>query len=77
MADERTRLIELSMIRYREDHDQDYIYFWIEKYNNEMVSEVFDTEDDALNWYKNISESMNNEGANWKIHKLDRPVSDS
>ena len=76
MATERTRLIELSMIRYREDHDQDYIYFWVEKFNNEMVSEVFDTEEDALQWYKNISESMNNEGTNWKIHKLDRSTPD-
>lgn len=58
--------MELSMVRYRDDHDQDYIYFWIEKFNNEMVSEVFETEEDAMNWYKDISAKM--EG--WKIKKL-------
>ena len=68
MATERARLIELSMIRYREDHDQDYIYFWIEKFNSEMVSAVFDTEEDALQWYEDIK--AKSASAEWNIRKL-------
>lgn len=75
MATERARLIELVMVRYREDHDQDYIYFWVEKHNNEMVSDVFETQEDALNWYKMISEKAN-EGTHWTLQKLDRTISD-
>lgn len=77
MAVERARLIELSMIRYRDDHDSEYIYFWVEKFNNERVSDVYETEQDAMNWYKNVCEKMNNEGVHWTIQKLDRPISDS
>lgn len=64
------RLIELAMVRYRDDHDSEYIYFWIEKLNNEMVSEVFDNEEDALEWYKKISQAMNDSNKTWKIRKL-------
>lgn len=60
MVCERTGLIELSLIRYRDDHDSEYIYFWIEKFNNDIVSDVYETKEDALNWYANICESMNN-----------------
>lgn len=76
MATERARLIELSMIRYRDDHDSEYIYFWIEKFNNEMVSPVYESEEDAMKWYKDICGKMNNESQNWKIQKLDRTTSD-
>lgn len=69
MATERTRLIELVMVRYREDHDQDYIYFWVEKHNNDMVSEVFDTEEDALNWYKEIERKMSDSTRSWHLEK--------
>lgn len=62
--------MELSMVRYRDDHDSEYIYFWIEKFNNEMVSEVFETEEDALNWYKNISARVDSELATWNIRKV-------
>lgn len=76
MATERTRLIELTLVRYREEFDQEYIYFWIEKYNGEHVSPVFESEDDALFWYKEISEKMKNESQNWKIQKLGGSISD-
>lgn len=65
------------MIRYRDDHDSEYIYFWIEKFNNEMVSPVYESEEEALEWFNSISEKMKNESKHWTIQKLDRPVSDS
>lgn len=77
MAATPTRLIELVLIRYREDHDSSYIYFWIEKFNNEQVSDVYECEEDALNWYKNISERVDDESKHWTLQKLDRPISDS
>lgn len=64
------RLIELAMVRYRDSAEEGYIYFWIEKHNNEMVSEVFDNEEDALEWYKKISQAMSDTNKTWKIRKL-------
>lgn len=49
-----TRLIKLELIRYREAMDLDYIYFWTEKYNGQTVSPIFEHEEDALSWYKEI-----------------------
>lgn len=69
--------MQLTMIRYRDDHDSEYIYFWIEKFNNEMVSPVYESEKEALEWFNSISEKMKNESTHWTIQKLDRPVSDS
>ena len=48
------RLIQLELIRYREAMDVDYIYFWTEKYNGQTVSPVFEHEEDALSWYKDV-----------------------
>ena len=70
MATERTRLIELTLVRYREEVDEDFIYFWVEKYNNERVSDVYENEEDALYWYKEISEKMNSETQKWFMKKL-------
>lgn len=69
MATERARLIELTLVRYREDQEEGYIYFWIEKYNNERVSDIFETEEDALNWHKQIMEKTSG-SATWQIRKL-------
>lgn len=70
MATEGTRLIELSMVRYRDDHDSEYIYFWIEKFNNEMISPVFESEEDALFWYKEMDQKMSTATKSWNIRKL-------
>ena len=75
MATERTRLIELVLVRYRDSEEADYLYVWIEKMNREAVSDYYETEEDALNWYKRISEKTN-EGTHWTIRKLDWTLSD-
>lgn len=54
-----TRLIQLELIRYREAMDLDYIYFWTEKYNGQTVSPIFEHEEDALSWYKDIMAKVN------------------
>lgn len=69
MATERARLIELVLVRYREDEDPNYVYFWVEKYNNERVGDVFESEEDALYWFKELQERTKN-AQDWKIRKL-------
>ena len=75
MATERTRLIELVMVRYRDSEEADYLYVWIEKMNQQAVSDYYETEEDALDWYKRISEKTN-ESTHWTIHKLGRTIPD-
>ena len=69
MATERARLVELTLVRYREDEDPNYIYFWVEKYNNERIGDVFESEEDALYWFKELQERTKNV-QDWKIRKL-------
>lgn len=70
MATERARLIELTLVRYREDEDPNYIYFWVEKYNGERVGDVFENEEDALFWFKELQEKTKDSIHQWKIKKL-------
>lgn len=70
MATERARLIELTLVRYREDEDPNYIYFWVEKYNNERIGDVFESEEDALYWFKELQEKTKDVMQEWKIRKL-------
>lgn len=75
MATEGTRLIELVLVRYRDSEEADYLYVWIEKMNKQAVSDYYETEQDALEWYKRISEKTN-ESAHWSIQKLPRSIPD-
>ena len=51
--------MELTLVRLR-DEDSDYIYFWVESYNDDVVSPTFESEEDAHLWA---------DGIQWKLQK--------
>lgn len=69
MATERARLIELVLVRYRDSEEADYLYVWIEKMNQQAVSDYYETEEDALDWHRDIMKKTS-ESMTWKIKKL-------
>lgn len=51
--------MELQLVRLRED-DMSLVYFWVESYNDEVVSPYFESEEDAHLWADAIQ---------WKLKK--------
>ena len=41
--------MELTLVKLREE-DMSFVYFWVESYNDEVVSPYFETEEDAHLW---------------------------
>jgi hypothetical protein len=51
--------MELTLVRLR-DEDMNYVYFWVETYNDEVVSPTFESKEDAHLWADVIQ---------WKLKK--------
>lgn len=51
--------MELQLVRLR-DECPDYVYFWVESYNDEVVSPYFESEEEAHRWADAIQ---------WKLRK--------
>lgn len=65
--------MELTLVRLR-DEGPDYVYFWVESYNDEVVSPYFESEEeahlwaDAIQWkLKQVYAKEKNENQNRKI----------
>jgi hypothetical protein len=53
----------MNLIKYKDDHDPDYSWFWVHDYNKDgrevVVSSVFQSEEAALAWGRALKEQMN------------------
>ena len=50
--------MELTLVRLREE-DMSFVYFWVESYNDEVVSPTFESEEDALRLAINLNIGKN------------------
>lgn len=53
--------LKLSLIRYRGGEDSDYLYFWTEQQGDTAVhvSPMFESQEEAVQWYKEFEEKVN------------------
>ena len=66
--------MELVLVRLL-DEGSDYTYFWVESYNDEVVSPYFESEEDAHMWadaiqwklQRAVDEVKDNEGNNREV----------
>ena len=55
-------MTNLKLIKYRDHHMSEYIWFWIDD-NDNQVSKAFSSEEEALKW------NMQDEWDSWKSIK--------
>ena len=55
------KYLQLELVRYRGDHDVEYLYFWTEKQGDTHVhvSPMFESEEEAAQWFKEFEEKVN------------------
>lgn len=53
-------VLELKLVRYRDEHDTGYLYFWTERRDkvDVHISPMFESEQDAQNWYNDITQRL-------------------
>lgn len=67
MAVERAGLINIELIRYRDPMEKQYIWFWVESGQGEILSPTFENKEDALYWGRETIEVVKNARKDWKI----------
>jgi hypothetical protein len=58
----------MELIKYRDSYDKDYSWFWVHKLDGveKVVSKIFDTEQEAMDWDYYLKKEMNESIGNIK-----------
>jgi hypothetical protein len=53
----------MKLLKYKENTDSHYIYFWIFDDNESIASPFYDSEEQAIAWLNNLKLDINKENA--------------